>query len=44
MMEIFIIAIVVTGSLFVIGSGVWVAIALARNLSANRNVPEAKKQ
>ena len=42
MMEIFIIAIVVSGSLFVIGSGVWVAIALTRNLSANRNVPAAK--
>jgi len=42
MMEIFILAVVVSGSLFVIGSGVWVAIALARNLSASRNVPAAK--
>ena len=44
MMEIFIIAIVVTGSLFVIGSGVWVAIALVKNLSASRDVPAAKAQ
>jgi energy-converting hydrogenase Eha subunit A len=44
MMELLILVLVIIGALFVIASGVWVAIVLARVVSARRDHPEFKSQ
>jgi len=43
-MDILILAVVIIGILFVIASGVWVAIALVGAISANRDQANKKKQ
>ena len=39
-MKVLLLSLVVIGALFVIASGVWVAVALARVISAHRSAPE----
>ena len=39
-MKVLLLALVVAGALFVIASGVWVAIALARVVGSRRSMPE----
>ena len=43
-MEVVILVLVVTGALFAIASGVWVAIALVNAISTHRRVSEARRQ
>ncbi len=39
-MKVLLLALVVAGALFVIASGVWVAVALARVVGGRRSMPE----
>ncbi len=41
-MKVLLLALVVIGALYVIASGVWVAVALARVISARRSAPESE--